>query len=126
MAKRLTCDHPGCGVQLILARNALGKRLPALDAFPDPLGTVAARREASGAWIGHFLAKGEEPDASLAEHRYAVHHCTGSDHKAQRDQVRTAQADLARAKRNRRGTRPGKPVTGYVRQPPVLPGMGGE
>jgi hypothetical protein len=124
VTKRITCDHPGCGVQLILARNALGKRLPALNAFSDPLGTVAAQHLVSGAYQARFLAKGEEP--VVPEHRYSVHHCTGSDHKAQRDAVRAAQADLARAARNRRGTRPPKPVTGYVVLPETLPGMDGQ
>ena len=119
------CAH--CGTRLILAKGAAGfrkppPRIPPLNALPDPLGTVAAQHLVSGAWQGRFLARGEEP--VVPEKRYSVHHCTGSDHKAQRDQVRAAQADLARAARNRRGTRPGKPVTGYVVQPPQLPGMG--
>jgi hypothetical protein len=116
MAEVHTCAHEGCGVRLIVIKG-----MPALNWGPDPAGSAAARQKVSGAWEARFLARGEEPDASRAEHRYAVHHCTGSDHKAQRDAVRAAQADLARAARNRRGTRPGKPVTGYVVQPPMLP-----
>jgi hypothetical protein len=114
------CAH--CGTRLILARRDRGKPVP-LNALPDPLGTVAAQHLVSGAWQGRFLAKGEEP--VVPERRYSLHTCTGSEHEAQRDQVRAAQADLARAARNRRGTRPPKPVTGYVRMPEPLPGMDG-
>jgi hypothetical protein len=48
----------------------------------------------------------------------------GRAHAAQRAQVKAALADQARAARNRRGHRPGPQVTGYVIQPPQLPGMG--
>ena len=119
MARVHTCGHAGCGVRLILAKG-----LPPLNALPDPLGTVAARKAVSGAYVARFLARDEEPDASLTEHRYSVHACDGTRHAAQRDQVRRAKADLARAQRNRRGTRPANPITGYVVQPPQLPGMG--
>lgn len=119
MARVHTCDHPGCGVRLILAKG-----LPPLNALPDPLGTVAARQTVSGAWIARFLGRSEEPDASLTEHRYSVHECTGTRHAAQRQQVRTAIADLHKGQRQRRGKRAGPQITGYVRQPPTLPGMG--
>lgn len=117
MARVHDCAH--CGTRVILAKG-----LPPLNAVCDPAGSVAARQEASGAWRARFLAKGEEPDASMTEHRYSVHTCTGLEHEAQRDQVRRAQADVARAQRNRRGKRPEPQISGYVRQPPTLPGMG--
>jgi hypothetical protein len=116
------CAHPGCGVRLILARDALGKRLPALNALPDPLGTVAAQHLASGAWSARFLGQFEEP--IVPEKRYSVHECEGSRHAAQRAQVKAAQTALAKAQRNQRGHRPGPPVTGYVVRPDALPGMG--
>jgi hypothetical protein len=117
MARVHDCGH--CGTRLILAKG-----LPPLNAVCDPAGSVAARQEASGAWRARFLAKGEEPDASMTEHRYSVHTCTGSEHKAQRDQVKAAIADLHKAQRNRRGKRPGPQITGIVVQPPQLPGIG--
>lgn len=123
MARVHTCAHPGCGVRLILAKPVPPlKRFPPLNAFEDPLGTVAAQHLASGAWQGRFLAKGEEP--VVPEKRYSVHDCEGTRHAAQRGQVKTALADLHKAQRNARGKRPAKPVTGYVIQPPQLPGMG--
>jgi hypothetical protein len=73
MARAHTCDHPGCGVRLILAKGIGGVRIPALNAVPDPLGTVAAQHLASGAWQGRFLAKDEEP--VVPERRYSVHKC---------------------------------------------------
>lgn len=119
MARVHTCGHAGCGVRLILAKG-----LPPLNALPDPLGTVAARKAVSGAYVARFLARDEEPDASLTERRFSLHDCEGTRHAAQRDQVRRAKADLARAQRNRRGHRAGPQITGYVRQPPTLPGLG--
>jgi hypothetical protein len=113
-----TCPHPGCGARLIL----WGPGRPPLNAMPDPLGTVAAQHLVSGAWRGRFLARDEQP--IVPEHRYSVHECDGTRHAAQRDQVRRAKADLARAQRNRRGHRAGPQITGYVRQPPTLPGLG--
>lgn len=110
------CAH--CGVRLILAKG-----VPALNALPDPLGTVAAFQDARGTWHGRFLAAAG-PEPAPPEHRYSIHDCEGTRHAAQRDQVRRAKADLARAQRNRRGHRPGPQVTGYVVQPPQLPGMG--
>lgn len=117
MARVHTCGHAGCGVRLILAKG-----LPPLNALPDPLGTVAAQHLASGGWVARFLARDEEP--VVPEKRYSVHTCTGSEHAAQRAQVKAALADQARAQRNQRGHRPGPQVTGYVVQPPQLPGMG--
>jgi hypothetical protein len=117
MARVHTCGHAGCGVRLILAKG-----LPPLNALPDPLGTVAAQHLVSGAWQARFLAKDEEP--VVPERRYSVHECEGSRHAAQRAQVKAAQTALAKTQRNQRGHRPPKPVTGYVVQPPQLPGMG--
>ena len=110
------CAH--CGVRLILAKG-----VPALNAFPDPLGTVAAFQDARLIWHGRFLAAAG-PEPAPPEKRYSVHECEGTRHAAQRDQVRRAKADLARAQRNRRGKRAGSQITGYVRQPPTLPGLG--
>jgi hypothetical protein len=114
-----TCDHPGCGVRLILAKG-----VPALNAFPDPLGTVAARQTVSGAWVARFLARDEEPDASVTEHRYSVHECDGTRRKAQRAAWKAAVADLHKGQRNRRGKRGPQPVTGVIVRPERLPGMG--
>jgi hypothetical protein len=122
MARVTDCAHAGCGVRLILAKGPLGRRFPALNAMPDPLGTVAAQHLASGAWAARFLAAGEEP--AVPEYRYSVHTCPGSEHAAQRAQVKAALADKARAQRNQRGRRPVPQVTGYVKLPPQLPGMG--
>jgi hypothetical protein len=122
MARVTDCAHPGCGVRLILAKGPLGRRFPPLNAFEDPLGTVAAQHLASGAWLARFLAKDEEP--VVPEKRYSLHECEGSRHAAQRAQVKAAQAALAKERRNQRGRRPGPQVTGYVIQPPQLPGMG--
>jgi hypothetical protein len=117
------CAHAGCGVRLILAKPVPPlKRFPPLNAFEDPLGTVAAQHLVSGAWSARFLAAGEEP--VVPEKRYSLHECEGTRHAAQRAQVKTAQAALAKAQRNQRGHRPGPQVTGYVRQPPTLPGLG--
>lgn len=117
MARVHTCAWGACGTRVILAKG-----VPALNAFPDPLGTVAAFQEASGVWQARFLAAGETTAAP--EKRYALHECEGSRHAAQRAQVKAAQAALAKAQRNQRGHRPGPQVTGYVIQPPQLPGMG--
>jgi hypothetical protein len=122
MAKVHDCAH--CGVRLILAKAIPPlKRFPPLNAFPDPAGTAAAFQDAHGVWHGRFLAAAG-PEPMPPEKRYAVHTCTGSEHAAQRAQVKTALADQAKAARNQRGHRPGPQVTGYVRQPPQLPGMG--
>jgi hypothetical protein len=119
MAKVHTCAWGDCGVRVILAKG-----VPALNALPDPLGTVAARKAVSGAYVARFLARDEEPDASLTEHRYSLHDCEGTRHAAQRAQWKNALADQARAGRNRRGTRPAPQITGVVVQPPTLPGLG--
>jgi hypothetical protein len=122
--KRITCDHPGCGVHLILAKGPPGRRIPPLNALPDPLGTVAAQHLASGAWSGRFLAKDEEP--VVPEKRYSVHECEGTRHQAQRDQWKSALAGVHADQRRGRGRRAEKPVTGYVVQPEPLPGMDGQ
>jgi hypothetical protein len=110
------CAH--CGVRLILAKG-----VPALNAFPDPLGTVAAFQDARLIWHGRFLAAAG-PEPAPPEKRYSVHECEGTRHAAQRAQWKNALADQARAGRNRRGTRPAPQITGVVVQPPTLPGLG--
>lgn len=112
-----TCGHAGCGVRLILARG-----VPALNAFPDPLGTVAAWQDIRGTWHGRFLAAAG-PEPMPPEKRYSLHECEGSRHAAQRAQVRAAQSALAKTQRSQRGKRPERPVTGYVKMPDPLPGM---
>jgi hypothetical protein len=110
------CEH--CGTRLILARRPRGKPLP-LNAFEDPLGTVAAQHLVSGGWQGRFLAKGEEP--VVPEKRYSVHECEGTRHKAQRAEWQGAIAGLHADQRRGRSRRAEKPVTGYVVQPEMLP-----
>jgi hypothetical protein len=118
-----TCAHPGCGVRLILAKPVPPlKRFPPLNAVTDPLGTAAAFQDAHGTWHGRFLAAAD-PEPVAPEKRYGIHECEGSRHAAQRAQVKAAQTALAKAQRNQRGHRPGPQVTGYVVQPPTLPGM---
>jgi glycine/D-amino acid oxidase-like deaminating enzyme len=122
MARVHTCAHAGCGVRLILAKGPLGRRFPPLNGFEDPLGTVAAQHLASGAWAARFLAAGEEP--VVPEKRYSVHTCPGSERKAQREAWQGAIGAHNAGQRRGRGRRAEKPVTGYVVQPPQLPGMG--
>ena len=111
------CGYAGCGVRVILAKG-----VPALNAFPDPAGTVAAFQDAHGVWHGRFIARDEKVTAP--DKVYSLHECEGSRHAAQRAQVKAAQSALAKAQRNRRGHRPGPQVTGYVKMPdPPLPGM---
>jgi hypothetical protein len=56
--------------------------------------------------------------AYLAAARAAIQAVqVAEQHKAQRDQVRAARADLGRRQRGARGRRPGPPVTGYVIPP---------
>ena len=115
MARVHDCGH--CGVRVILARD-----VPPLNAFPDPLGTVAAFQDHLGVWHGRFLAAAG-PEPMPPEKRYALHECEGSRHAAQRAQVKAAQAALAKTQRNQRSRRPGPQVTGVVKLPPQLPGM---
>jgi hypothetical protein len=66
-------DYTECGtchVRIILAH-----KIPPLNYRPDPAGTVAAFRAATGAWRARFLARGEDPDAAQLEKRYSVHTC---------------------------------------------------
>lgn len=115
MAKVHTCAYEACGARLLIVA-----RIPPLNYMPDPAGKVAVSIDDPRR--GRFLAEGEQPGP--LEHAYSVHDCEGTRHKAQRDQVRRAQADVAKAQRNRRGTRPGPQITGIVVQPPQLPGIG--
>lgn len=75
-----TCKY--CGTRLIFARTPDGKKLPAVEYGEDPLGTVAVQHTATGAWIGRFLAKDEQP--IVPEKRHAVHHCDGLERRRQR------------------------------------------
>ena len=53
--------------------------MPPVEFGPDPIGTVAVEHKASGAYIGRFLAKDEQPIPP--ETRHAVHHCDGSERR---------------------------------------------
>ena len=112
-----------CGTRIILAINEErpGKPLPALNFGRDPQGAVAARQHPSLAWTGRFIAA-HEALPGPEYHRYAVHACT-QQHAAERQAWAKAAADLHRDQRNRRGHRPPPQVTGYVVQPPTLPGV---
>ena len=116
MARVHDCGH--CGTRVILAKD-----VPPLNAYPDPVGTVAAFQDVRAVCHGRFLAAAG-PEPMPPEKRYALHECEGSRHAAQRAQVKAAQAAQAKTQRNQRGHRPGPQVTGYVVQPPQLPGMG--
>ncbi len=109
------CAH--CQARLIVARG-----VPALNAGPDPAGSAAAQQTAGGTWLARWLAAGEQP--VVPEKRYAVHDCEGTRHKAQRKVWEGAVAGLHRDQRNQRGKRPGPQVTGVVKLPETLPGMG--
>lgn len=50
---------------------------------PSPFGTIAARHEASGAWLARRLSQGEQPVAGV-EKRYAEHECEPAEVPAAR------------------------------------------
>ena len=111
-----------CHIRIIFPRNAEGKKLPPVNYGPDPQGTVAVQHTVAGGWLGRFLASLEYPNAP--EKRHALHWCAGMERQRQRGNWTSAMADQAKAQRNRRGKRPGPQVTGIVKLPETLPGMG--
>lgn len=80
-----TCRH--CGVRITFLRTPEGKGMPPVNWAADPLGTIAASQLATGAWVGRFLARGEEPVPP--EKRYAQHWCAGRERQT-RHSGRTA------------------------------------
>lgn len=85
-----------CGARLIFPRTANGKKLPPVDYQPDPIGTVAVQHAATGAWLGRFLAKDEDP--VIPEKRYALHWCEHSERRRQRRRGRTRHHPASRTK----------------------------
>jgi len=110
-----------CGTRLIFPLSAEGKKLPPVDAGPDPVGTVGLVHEVTGTWRGRWLRPGEPLAAT--EHRHALHHCEGMERQRQRGQWTAAVADFHRSQRRKRGKRPPPEVTGVRVPPPTLPGM---
>ena len=106
-------------------------RMP-LDPDPDPAGNVAVYRDETRRLVGRVLGKDARPAGY--ERLFMPHFATCPKRKeaapvtppgvTSLGEWRKARAAHAKGKRNQRGKRPGKPITGYVIQPPQLPGMG--
>jgi hypothetical protein len=122
MARGSSAHHCDCGERIILARGAaiiLGSSVTplklALNWVPDPQGTIAAHQDAGMAWHARLLGAGEEP--RRAEQRFTPHAqtCPLAASAQAEFAARWKQATAARAKarRNQRGRRPQKQITGY-------------
>ena len=71
------CEY--CETRLLYPRLATGKAMPPVDYGPDPIGTIAVKHTAAGAYVGRYLAKNEQPIPP--ETRHALHHCEGSERR---------------------------------------------
>jgi hypothetical protein len=62
-----------CRARIIFARTAEGKKLPPVNYYPDPVGTMAIHHDPTEGWVGRFLAKAADP--VIPEKRHAQHWC---------------------------------------------------
>lgn len=121
-----TC--PSCKARVIYALTA-NRRHQMLDYQPAPEGDVAAYQDAAGCWHARTLTQAEHPYSY--EHRHAAHYASSpqcrppsaASKAAAAETVafladyRKAQASHNKTKRQRRGQRRAKPITGYRTDP---------